>query len=149
MAKIEFELAKKLSRPLRTEPGITLRDVSLADGKCSLLMLSDSYELIKEKIKNTEGLHYAGRGRSLEVFTQETPKLLVSFGRDVSFNTEEALDIFEYLDEALSQSVYNVEAFSTAPGSFTVYCSAETDDKDALFEHLSESLDKYNMGVIK
>ena len=149
MAKVEFEIAKKLPKPLKKEAGIALRGLDLEPGKCSLLMLSDSYELFKEQIKNTEGLRYAVRGKSLEVFTAGDPKLLVSFGRGVSFNTEEALDIFEYLEEALGGAAYIIEAFSMNPGSFTVKCSTETDSKEAFFEQLSASLDKYNMGMIK
>lgn len=149
MAKVEFEIAKKLPKPLKKEAGIALRGLDLEPGKCSLLMLSDSYELFKEQIKNTEGLRYAVRGKSLEIFTNEDPKLLVQFGRGISFNSEDALDIFEYLEEAFLQDGYIVEAFTMNSGSFTVNCSAETDNKEALFEQLSASLDKYNMGVIK
>ena len=149
MAKVEFEIAKKLLRPLKTEPGITLRDFTYNEEKCSFLMLADGYDMFKEQIRNNAELRYAVRGKSLEVFSKNGLKPLVDFGSGIAFNTEESLDIFEYLSAALSAAEYGIDSISMSSGSFSLCCSAETSDKDAFFTKISASLDKFGMGIIK
>ncbi len=172
MAELSFTIAKKLQKPQKGAPGITLRSVLCSGEENYMIVLAAEYGFIRERVRNAEGLHYRVMGKSLRV-SADSAQLLASFARDIAFNSEEALDVFEFLDEAYKEGEYRIERIELEPGSFSAYCKKEFEDaegsegeqsgepdaeqvagpsesvREAFYTELSARLEKYDMGIIK
>ena len=156
MAGLSFEIAKKLQKPQAGAAGITLRSVLCEGEENYMIILASDYGFIKERIRNSEGLHYRVMGKSLRV-SAGSAAALAAFAKDISFNSEAAIDVFEFLDEACKAGDYSIERAELVPGSFIAKCSKafegeqepEPKAQEAFYSALSARLEKYDMGIIK
>lgn len=189
MARLSFEIAKKLQKPQKGAPGLTLRSLQLkvavgeeppaetvqeqpavdGQGKPSgaagkdaasqpvnqVIVLADDYGMIKEQARNTEGIRCRAIGKSLRI-SSDDPRRLADFAAALPFNSEEALDVFEYLKEAMRDGSYSLISASLEPGALSVLCEKEFEGEKVdpsaaqeFYSGLSSKLDRYSMGIIK
>ena len=170
MAELSFEIARKLQKPQKGAPGLTLRSLRLlpcgaeaagtqepADAASlnQVIVLADEYGMIKELARNTEGVRCRAMGKSLRI-TADDPSALADFAKALPFNSDEALDVFDFLSSALRSEEYRVLSASLEPGSMSVRCVKEfegeqipSEGAEAFYEALSAELDRYSMGIIK
>ena len=158
MAELSFEIAKKLQKPQKGAAGLTLRSVQLCmdeGAESQIIVLAAEYGMIKEQARNNAGIHCRAMGKSLRVYSDD-PRALADFAKTLPFNSEEALDVFEFLAPALRSEDFEILSAELEPGSMSVKCrkameGEEPDPAEAerFYGRLAAELEKYDMVVIK
>jgi hypothetical protein len=168
MAELRFEIAKKLQKPQKGAAGLTLRSFQFSreaePDANQVILLAENYGMIKEQARSHEGIRCRAMGKSLRVSSDDAAAL-ADFAKDLPFNSEEALDVFEFLAPAFRSEAFTVDTAVLEPGSMSVKCvtqiagltaedGSESDEPDpaaaeSFYSALSAELDRYSMGIIK
>ncbi len=168
---LSFEIAKKMPRAVKGAPGLSLRSLHMdaAAGEAVMVLLADSYDTVRAQLTNFP-LRHRMQGKALTIFEGAAlgscGEQLFAFAAALPFNTEEALDVCEFL--ALPDKPFAIDSVELAGTSFTVKAHAELPETEqetavdeaadaaeantaaeAFYDSISELLARYNMGVIK
>ena len=170
MKTLFFEIAKKMPRAVKCTPGMSLRSIRMdaAAGEAAMVIMADSYELVKAQLADRP-LRYRSQGKTLSIFegaaSGPAGEQLFAFASVLPFNTEEALDVCEFL--SLPDKPFDIEYLELSGTSFSAKCRAQLDIADAkaegqdekspeaaeaaeaFFGSISGLLSRYTMGVIK
>lgn len=166
MAVIEFEIAKKMTRPAPKAPGLALRRLKGTAASASAILLDLSgYDDIKAQLSETRlafgiGLSYRTRGKSLELNAsggdgQNALFNLLDFLKDRSFNSEDVLDVMEFYRTSLvsgSTPAIEMLAMDLEPDSLSIAVRADIEEgelPETIYSGLAPSCSKCGMGIIK
>jgi len=162
-----LEFAKRMNKPSKGAPGITLRGVNGDALSCSMLLLGEDYSWIRGEVESyristARDIRYISRGKSLEIRTQsgkgEAPDamgVLFDFAARIKFNTEEAADLCGFWSKAFESGSFhglrpvNVQLISDSL-SINVVCDADGEEEEnAIYSAMDSIMSEYEIGVIK
>ncbi len=176
MAGISFEIAKKMPKAVKGAPGMSLRTLRMdaETGEASMVIMAENYTTVRAQLADYP-LRHRTQGKTLCIF--ESAALgsvggqLFAFAGELPFNTEEALDVCEFLTlpdkpftvrrVELEGTTFSVKAEAQLSGAEGGLQQQELDTTDAsktdaeeelvqaYFDSLAPLLARYNMGVIK
>ena len=162
MKVLDFEIAKKMPRPVRGLPGMSLRSLHMdaALGEASMVVMADAYGQLRSQMAGLP-LRHKVSGKTMTIFEGAAAgscgAQLFAFAKTLPFNTEEALDLCEFL--ALPEKPFAISSVELAGTSLSIKAQAQlpaSEDPEAekeaaadFYDQLSEILARYNMGVIK
>ena len=162
--EITLEFAKKMTKPAKGAPGITLRSMNGDAQSCGMILMAASYTDIRSAVGSyrmltARDLHAVSRGRSLELragaAAEERPdaiSVLFDFAKELKYNTEDAMDVAEFFHNVMDPEC----GFGLTPGSIdlspealSLKVFADPADPEMLLASLGEICSRYGIGIIK
>ncbi len=166
MKVINFNIFKKLAKPLPNSPGTSLRSVKCSeDGLyAEALILAQDYESLREQIASfrmsrTSNIRSRIRGKTLAIRTEGAGALqsLMEFLCRINYNVEELMEFFDFYEKNFvreSEGFAGVELRDAELDLEYVRlaCTAqlgEDEDAESFYAGLSPALELRAMGVAK
>ena len=157
---MQFEFAKKMSRPSKNDGGITLRSITGDTERCTMVIMASDYSDIKASVVNyrmltSSSLVASARGKSLEITAQagstDAIAVIFSFAKSLRFNTQDAEDVMEFYPRAVTEPVKSVNIALTPETLSLVVCADIDADQDpnTIYGSLDAVCTEYGVGIVK
>ncbi len=166
MKTVNFDIFKKLTKPLPNAPGISLRSVKCGQDPpfAEASILAQDYAPLREELASFRMSRHASiksrvRGKTLAIRSEGEGalQLMMEFLCAINYNAEELMEFFDFYDKNFVQKS---EAFSRVElkdveldlEHARLGCSAqlaEDEDPEELYAGLMPALERCAMGVAK
>ena len=165
--EVSFAFAKKMNKPGKNQPGITLRSVNGSCDCCTMVIMAASYGDVREQVQNyrlltARDIKAAARGKSLEIKAVTAPEedtdaisLIFDFARGIKFNSDDALDAVSFmggLRDGENMPVLKPLTIALQDGSMELDVVAEAPDDreaDTMYGAYEKLCEAYGVGMIK
>jgi len=155
---MEFEIAKKIEKVASNVKGNSLRSIKADKDAAQMIIVADTYGDIKSGVENYRmvtncDITFRMRGKSIDVSVmagsegKDALALLMEFAKTISFNSEDANDVVEFLSNNMPLPGCEFKEIELDQNRLRLIMTANEENFSQ--EAVMEKLDPYNMGIVK
>lgn len=152
---MEFEIAKKLEKIPANVKGNSLRSIKADGDAAQMIIVADAYGDIKNAVENfrmatNADIAFRMRGKSIDISVMGKDALLklAEFAKAISFNSEDAMDVLEFINKNMPLSSCEFCEMDMDQNRMKIVFSTN-ELTDQLQEQIMAKLDEFNMGIVK